>query len=367
MRIGILTQALHGNYGGILQNYALQQVLKQMGHTPVTIDRHRPTNDNVVKNIAKRLLQIAHGKYESSLLTHSQKQYLYSRPIEFVTAHIDRLGPLTTQSAFDNVVSDASFDAFIVGSDQCWRPCYSPNIADYFLDFADRRQVKRIAYAVSFGVDSWEYTPQQTQTVKKAAANLDAVSVREKSGIKLCQEFLDINAEWVLDPTMLLGVDGFTPYVKKEDTATPFITQYLLEDSPEADAVVSRVKSLTGINECRDNNRTKTFNRFTLLKHYSAISVEEWISNIANARFLVTDSFHGAVFAIMFNIPFIVKLNGTRGNTRIESLLSDFGLEQCICRDTARFALPTIDYQAVNRHLADRLIESQTFLINALS
>lgn len=367
MRIGILTQALNGNYGGVLQNYALQQVLKQMGHNPVTIDRHISRPESIIRNFAKIILRNIHGNFDSSMLTKGEKQSICARQFEFIEQNIDRIGPVISQTDFDRIVGDASFDAFIVGSDQCWRPCYSANIANYFLDFAVKRSVKRIVYAASFGVDKWEFSEAQTNDVINSAKAFDAVSVREDSGKDLCAKYLGINAEWVLDPTMLLGVEHFRMFVDISETQTPFITEYLLEDSPERTALIEKVKHLSGINQCENNNKSKLFKRFTPISKYNNIAIEEWISNIANAELVVTDSFHGAVFSILFNKPFIVRLNKIRGNTRIESLLKDFGLENCICSDVESLNIPIIDWKGVKEHLAKRRAQSFNFLKNSLS
>lgn len=366
MRIGILTQALNGNYGGILQNYALQQVLKQMGHNPITIDRHISRTESRFRNIVKKILRNLHRQFDASLLTVVEKRNLCIRQLDFVDHNINRIGPITTQEDFNIVVSDSAFDAFIVGSDQCWRPCYSSNISNYYLDFIENQNIKRIVYAASFGVDKWEYSDLQTAIVKKAAMKLDAVSVREISGVRLCSEYLGVKAEWVLDPTMLLGVKGFNQFIKSNGYSKPFITEYFLEDNSEARKLINTAKQETGINNCINNNTSKSFKRFTPISRYINISIEDWLSNIANAAVVLTDSFHGVVFSILFNIPFVVRLNETRGNTRIESLLKDFGLEKCIYRDGEAFEIPIIDWAKINSHLERRREQSQAFLDKAL-
>lgn len=365
MRIGILTQALHGNYGGLLQNYALQKVLENMGHSVITIDRHKFIPENVIKKIGKRLFQILKPQYGAEMLTHSQRIKLSDNQLNFKSTYINATSPLYTQESFDKIVQNSDFEAFIVGSDQCWRPCYSVNITNYFLDFSKDKDVKRVAYAASFGVDTWEYSQEQTNLVIESAKNMDAISVREESGKTLCQSYLNLPAEWVLDPTMLLGVDGFRQFVKQEFESSPFITDYLLEPSDKTDSLVEHIKLKYGVNHCRHNNGKKTYGRFTSLSKHKNISVEDWISNIANAQFVITDSFHGAVFSILFNIPFVVVLNGIRGNARIESLLKDFNLEYCIYHGDD-YNIPSIDWNQVNDHLKRRQMESRSFLLNAL-
>jgi len=364
MRIGILTQALHGNYGGILQNYALQQVLMNMGHTPCTIDRHFYRPDSRLKNTVKWFARLIKSKYESGLLTSKQRNKLVEEQMRFISDNIVRIGPIYSQTDFNKTVLSGNYDAFIVGSDQCWRPRYSTNILNYFLDFCADSHVKKIAYAASFGADKWEYPPELTQSVADLAQKFNAISVREKSALGLCNTKLQINASWVLDPTMLLGIDGFQKFINRTDSTG--VTTYLLEDSIESKELIKQVKDLTGESLVTNNLANPIFHRFESLKSHINLSVEDWLSNIANAKFVVTDSFHGAVFSILFNVPFIVVLNGIRGNTRLESLLSDFGLNECLCKDKNAFRMPKIDWNKVNNHLTIRRRESFDFLIRAL-
>ena len=94
----------------------------------------------------------------------------------------------------------------VVGSDQVWRPVYfgENRIEDAYLNFAKNLTLKRIAYAPSFGVDVWEYSAEQTAKCKALLQKFNMVSVREKSGLQLCHKYLNCEAQWVLDPTMLL-------------------------------------------------------------------------------------------------------------------------------------------------------------------
>ena len=96
------------------------------------------------------------------------------------------------------------FDAFVVGSDQVWRPRYNAYIPNLFLDFTEGMSVKRIAYAASFGTDQWEFSAEQTTISSFLAKKFDIVSVREASGIQLCKQNLGVDAIQVLDPSLLL-------------------------------------------------------------------------------------------------------------------------------------------------------------------
>lgn len=364
MKIGILTQALHGNYGGILQNFALQKALLKMGYEPITIDRHIPRTEGFIKKAAKRILQVVKPRFDSSLLTVKQKADICRLQKSFIDQYIIKTEPIYTQNDFDKYVSNNIMDIYIVGSDQCWRPCYSANILNYYLNFV-KTGAKRIAYAASFGVDKWEYSKTETYEIINYIKRFDAISVREKSGLSLCKEKLGVKANWVLDPTMLLGKEGFMEFIttRKKD----YILSYILEESVDSIRIIENVAKKIEIKNILSNLSPATFHREDSILSHQNISIEQWLSNIYNAAFVITDSFHGAVFCILFNIPFIVKLNEVRGNTRIESLLADFELEDCVCNDVSNIKLPVFNWEKVNNHLSYRQKESWDFLEKALS
>lgn len=365
MKIGILTQALHSNYGGLLQNYALQKVLRNLGHDPITIDRHVHRSANVMKEFAKRVLQLVSSSFDASLLTKRQRLALSHLQQSFIENNIKHSERLESQKEFDRYVLNHPMDAYIVGSDQCWRPCYSANILNYYLDFATS-SVKKISYAASFGVDKWEYSDEQTRVVAEYAKKFDAISVRENSGVELCMKNLGVDALWVLDPTMLLGKDGFMKFVTREDNQG-YLLDYLLEESADARLLVQHIADRINTSDVRSNLSSPVFYRGESLKSHVNISVEQWLSNIYNASFVVTDSFHGAVFSILFNVPFIVKLNSVRGNARLESLLEDFDLKDCICENITNVELPYFDWDKINSHLEQRQQQSMDFLVNSLN
>lgn len=365
MKVAILTQPLHSNYGGLLQNYALQSVLKDMGHEVITIDRHMSRPETVVKKLAKRVLQILRPSFDSSLLTKNQKVILSRLQCQFIEQNINRTNSIFSQEDFNTYVTKYPMDAYIVGSDQCWRPCYSANIYNYYLDFV-KDNSKKIAYAASFGVDTWEYNEDITPIVSKLAKDFDSISVREQSGVALCAERLGVKASWVLDPTMLLGKNGFMKFVSPQNNEG-YVLDYLLEESEEARKLVQRIKDKTKVVEVRSNIASPIFHRGESIKSHQNISVEQWLSNIYNASFVVTDSFHGAVFCILFNVPFVVKLNSVRGNTRLESLLADFDLTDCIYKDVKDITIPNFNWEKINTHLFKRQHESIEFLKKSLA
>ena len=139
-----------------------------------------------------------------------------------------------------NLLNEKDFDAIIVGSDQVWRTCYNPQIENAFLDFAKEwKHVRRIAYAPSFGIDEWEYSEEQTQKCRQLVQKFDAVSVREVSGVKLCREYLGVEAKHVLDPTMLLDKEDYLYLISRAEVVrhSNTLLQYVLDKNEDRVAI----------------------------------------------------------------------------------------------------------------------------------
>ena len=356
MKIGIVTQPLYNNYGGLLQNYALQQVLKRLGHEVKTIDFvGRTSFTRYLLSICKQLL-IAILKRRHPQIRPYVAIPTFRNPImaDFVNNHIDRTR--IVHSYNKKIVSEEHFDAVITGSDQVWRPMYNRYIDDMYLRFVPD-SIKKIAYAASFGVDTWEYNAKQTSRCVKQAKRLDAISVREATGVELCRTHLGVNAEHVFDPTILAGSEAYKPLLKEKTEEQDYLFAYILDITPEKQAYVENMaksKGLKAIIKSADKNAT--------------LSVEDWLSMIANSSMVVTDSFHGTVFSILFHRNFYSIVNAERGGTRFKSLLSPLGLDYRLVDDKQFKELKdtSIDWQYVDAQLERQRTESLNFLINAL-
>ena len=167
MKVGILTQPLTNNYGGLLQAYALQTTLERMGHEVVILNRPMSfvpdvANDAFVpsvirslKNCVKFLMHKPLTKVYHELLPH--QHIVANRLTEiFIVTYHHKSPDFSSTEALAAYCCKQGLGAYVVGSDQCWRPLYSPCLPNYYLDFAKDWNVKRISYAASFGVDYWE-------------------------------------------------------------------------------------------------------------------------------------------------------------------------------------------------------------------
>lgn len=366
MRICILTQPLGANYGGILQAYALQRALKDMGHQVTTL-RFPPEVSWVPAGIRKHILTFRRfvSKYIKGNRTiafcnpDKQTRFAYMELNRFLEEKMQCLpvkAPLTQQDLPD-------FDAYIVGSDQVWRPAYSPCLPNFYLDFLEDAPVRRIAYAASFGVDIWEADEATTARIRPLAQRFDTVSVREASGVALCDKYLGIQAKVMPDPTLLLPASDYLNLCQschKQDE--PYIAAYVLDRGEPESRFLDRMSGKTGL-------PVKYIGLLDWTKSTDAL--ESWLDDIARARYVVTNSFHGTVFSILFEKDFIPIINRARGASRFESLLNTMGLQNRLLEredlEHSSFEFPAIDYGQIQKTLYDIRRKGITFLADSLS
>ncbi len=302
---------LQDNYGGLLQNFALQRVLFSLDCDIFTIDYMKvrasaPLWRYFLSWIKTILLLFVPSKRRKFLrYSHRGRRSWWAN--DFVTKRI-RLIPKCFKYKVNMLIN---CDAVIVGSDQVWRPQYNYRIEDMYLKFAERLPIKRIAYAASFGVAEWEYTPKQTCECSRLAKKFDAISVREESGVRLCKEYLGVDATWVLDPTLLLTKDDYLPICEEIPICTEkYLAVYVLDENKEISATYEKIAASHGLIVKKFHADSK-----------STLSVPEWIAMFRDASYVVTDSFHGTVFSIIFGKEFKCIYNKGRGAARFESLL----------------------------------------------
>ncbi|MCS0350759.1 polysaccharide pyruvyl transferase family protein [Vibrio ordalii] len=333
MKIAIMTQPLGHNYGGILQAWALQQILKKEGHQVVTIDR-QPENRGVIYNgirFSVRVVKKITGKRNIPINFEKHYPYIFGNTKKFVSDNIVTSESLDRTKNLKAHFERGSYDAVIVGSDQTWRPRYSPNIANFFLDFLEGINLKKISYASSFGVDEWEFNKIETKLCANLAKKFDAISVREDSGISLCKRFLGVQAEHVLDPTLLLNKSFYEELIGKDriKVNNEGIFTYFLDKTPGKVKLVERASKETGesVYSCQAKYSLNA-NIKAHIDDYTLPDPREWLSGFANSNYVITDSFHGMVFSIIFNKPFYVVNNKSRGAARFHSLLRKLNIEQ---------------------------------------
>lgn len=357
MRIGILTLPLHTNYGGILQAYALQTVLERKGHKVVVFDTPNeyslPPLWKLPLCFAKRIVMKCLGKSQEIFLERhlNHERHVIAQYIQpFVDNHIHRK---VIRSFKELKATD--YDAIVVGSDQVWRAIYfSPMwfhqpIDNAFLAFAENWNVKRLAYAASFGTNEWEYTDEETLRCKELIGKFNAISLREEGGVELCRKYFNVMVQHVLDPTMLLSVDDYMALFRKCNTSKSHgnLLVYVLDETSELSELVNDIVTEKHLVPFSVNNPYEADENKPLEDRIKP-SVETWLRGFFDAELIVTDSFHACVFSIIFNKQFIVVGNKSRGMSRFESLLKMFGLEDRLVNGCDDFLkLSAINYDLV--------------------
>lgn len=371
MKVAIMTQPLGKNYGGIIQAWALQQVLRNAGHIPVTIDRQYDAKGVAYKTarLGKRVMKKILGQWSVPLNFESHFPELLQHTHAFIDQHISMSELVDSKTKLRKHFQREQYDAVIVGSDQTWRPKYSPNIYNYFLDFLSSKNIKRLAYASSFGVDEWEFTKEQTNRCASLIEKFEAISVREKSGVALCDKYFGVEASHVLDPTLLLTKESYE--VLYRDGGIPErngIYTYILDKDHWKELVVKTAsqvldKPLYSNQPKRNISSLSSSN----LSDYIMPSLEGWLKGFADADFVITDSFHGTVFSIIFNKPFISLINPERGASRFYSIAEELGITSRLLSEfdnkavTELLSLP-IDYTKANGTLNTLRKRSMSFL-----
>ncbi len=376
MRIGIFTLKLNNNYGGLLQAFALQNVLEQMGHSVTVLDApQKYTLPNGKKSVifCKRVVKKILGhNVEIFRERRLNKEYSIVNKyfLRFLNEYINRLEVKKINRLCEN-----DYDAIIVGSDQVWRPkyCRQGKIEHSFLDFAFNWNIKRIAYAASFGTDKWEYSSGQTKRCAALIKKFDSVSVREASGVELCKaNFQRNDVVHVLDPSLLLDIQVYKDIINKHpvEKKAGELSAYILDESSKKREITGFIAEAVGMTVY--NSGVKIRKPTKPVSERICASIEEWLSDFYNAKYVVTDSFHGCVFSILFKKQFIVFGNKVRGLARFSSLLSVLGIEDRIIdestsQDRIKEIISTeIDFDKVEAVLNVKREESKAYLKNAL-
>lgn len=329
MKVAILTLPLGHNYGGILQAYALSTILKESGHDVSILDRrakpipyHRQAKQ-ALRSIREKLRLWTNPPSAPPSCLLSQD---FENLKRFIRMHLPLTEELKSSHTLRRHYRSKQYEFLLIGSDQVWRPRYAPNLLENFGSFLDSTDA-RGSYAASFGVSHWELSSGETQLCRELLKRFGGISVRESSGIDLCKQHFRIDAEHHVDPTLLLTNRKYSQLLTGEYSRfTDAVANYILDETPFTRFISSRVARYLG-------KREESFFPWMapaagdLLRTRVHPHVEDWLMLFRDASFIITDSFHGCVFSIIFNKPFLALGNIRRGLARFKSLLAQLDLE----------------------------------------
>ena len=376
MKIGIVTfWQSQDNYGQILQCWALQQYLKKLGHEPFLIRyslyggfpllswTRKFVRSILLPSKTKRLQVAYYKKNKIRFFEEFKKEHVKQTKNIYTTLRTLRRKPPVA-------------DAYIVGSDQVWNPALLKKKRYYafWLDFGSD-QVKRIAYAASFGTDMCPL--ELREKLSRQLSRFNALSVREKSGIAICAA-AGRQATHVLDPTLLLSMKEYcilsdeNPKVK-----LPYIYVYSINISDREDIRWSELSSFSAekgmsLIVTPSSGYIPGQELFGDVE-YCYATIPQWISFIRHSELVVTTSFHGVVFCILLHKRFVyfpLSNINSKGNSRVLDLLSKLDLSDCIWKtvgDYKRIYDLPINWAKVENSLSYLRKRSYTFLKTALS
>lgn len=345
MKIALLNLPVDNNYGGNLQRYALMKVLQDLGHDVTHIALRYKRNLPWYKkpySYPKRFIL----KYFFHKKIHiNEEAYLNKQDKEKLKTILPFYDKYIKHTRFCYSIRDfvretrGKFDAYVVGSDQVWRKsmCLPIGWRNFLLEFAAEENVKRFAYAISFGIDSTEYDEEEYSEFRELFSYFNHVSVRENTAVDILNA-MGCNTSHVslcLDPTLLLDR---LEWVKLCSDVNPSkltkgkIFCYVLDMTEEIKKLIKQ-KSEELILPVVVAGLSST-----------TLSITDWLSSIYDAEFVITDSYHGIVFSIIFGKQFLYCGNKRRGNSRIESLFEIIGIS---CNNNQ-----DIDWNSVNRNIS---------------
>lgn len=363
------------NYGQVLQGFALQFILKELGYASF-ICRYTLKDDGQADTYWMKIKRILTGQRSLSSFVirfTSKPQFDSGRNFDSFRAQYMTYSDKLYDTYEEFVSNYQPADAYITGSDQVWG-AYGPlnKKRVFLLDFLPTT-IKRISYAASFGRK--EITDQTEKNVfSEALSKYSAVSVREQTGLKICESLSFTKAQWVVDPTFLMSKEKWvaTFNLHKKQHTQKVLMVYLLSNDEANKKYYKMI----------DYFRTKEYEikyvssaRFLDKKANFNPTIEEWLQEIYTADMVLTTSYHGSIFALNFNTPVISLINGNPQagqNARLYSIFNNVGLgHRVISRNDYQkieeLEKEQIDWNGVNKLMAIDRASSMKFLTDAIS
>lgn len=349
MKIGTITFHWGTNYGAVLQAYALQQHLKNK-HYQTEIINYVPLRVKFIQTI----VFIKNFNLSALKKDHEINKFRWS--------HLD-LSERTYYTNASLIRKCHDYDIYICGSDQVWNESFTlsaegkPTLS-YYLNFV-REGKTRISYATSFGTE--ELSTKVVNLIKPELKKFSNISVRENSGKKIVQD-MGLEATLVIDPTLLLERESYERLIENKTIKDDFqLFSYILHDDQ------------TTAHSITDYIFEKYFDKRSDKKYdQEPIGIIEWLFSIKNARFVVTNSFHGLIFSLIFHTPFIiVPVENSGMNDRIVTLLDSVSLSNRIVAEFYEDKIDTLFAENINWNEVDEKIQAMrtdsiNFLENAL-
>ena len=376
-KIGIITILKVNNYGAELQAYATQCILNKLGWSAEIIDYLFYKNPEFKKTkMARPLFPMGNGKWLKEHLfpiLNGMRELRYAksnkvRKERFARFHRENTALSKTFKSMDELYrATFDYDVYMVGSDQVWNPGIYSSLEPYFLTFAPKGK-KRVSYASSFGVSD---IPEVAKPFyRKQLAEFSAISVRENTAVDLVKQLSGRDAQWVLDPTLLLSAAAWRQVCSdRYNDLPPFVLVYELTPCAyiaELAKYIAKEKKLSIVRICKSAAREDENSDFLDVVDAGPA---EFLELFGKAAFIVTNSFHGTAFSINFNKSFYTVIpHRKKNNSRQQSLLGMLDLKERMIWENSEYPdlNEGIDYTHVNMLLDTERDKSIKYLKEAI-
>ena len=369
MKVGIVTFQRENNYGAILQSFALQKVICGLGVECETIDYQRDVVGDVLQWQKNKIMGYLKGKPDKQLYT--DMEFLRMTILEKFFNHlsIKKFDMLRGKMKYSEKVDKKTihrledrYDLIITGSDQVWNPGRVNLDSTYLLDWVKDGD-KKASYAASFGIN--EIPEKYVEKYRQCLNNYRYYSCREAEGVKILEQLVHEEGRVVLDPTMLMTGEGWKRYTRRYNKKEPYVFVYQLGVS---DTLLKCAKILArrkGLKIIALPYPRKGKNVYWMPR----IGPQEWLGLIQGAEYVMTNSFHGAVFSLLFEREVYIEITGQRVRaamkSRIENLVRMLGREDRVIGENG-LTENTMDYDIVRKRIDKYRKESVGYLKSML-
>jgi hypothetical protein len=318
MKTGLLTYHFGHNYGAMLQAYAMQAILRRLGHDPRFI-YYRQDFTFVSKYEREKIRSLkALVKALPFMLLRTKLRDRFDRFEEFLASELALTKRYPTIDALMQDLPDV--EAYVCGSDQIWN--LQNGVMGYFFGKFVPESCRLISYAPSMGNDIMP--DEHREEVRELLKRFDAISVREESGRKLIQELTDKPVAKVIDPVFLVEDEAWHSLERAPNIDVPYIAFYSLESSPRTSRIVKRLaKTLKMPVVVLGKGGSFVFTCRTKIAVESG--PREFLGWIRGAKLVITNSFHATAFSVKFRVPF-VTISHSHRNARMRDFLTDLGI-----------------------------------------
>lgn len=358
MKLGILTFHSAHNYGAVLQAYGLQEYLSRNGHEVYVID-YRPEyisycypRDGRAFWMSRNPLTCAKGLY--NYYRHKRIRYARWDNFEaFIKRHL-HLYPYYQGMDFHE------FDAVLIGSDQVWSSVHTGGRFDPVF-FGEGFHCKVISYAPS--CTNLSLTESDTNFLRKHLDAMTAISVREEKMKDVLQPLTGKNISVVVDPSLLAGRSCFEPIAAPAGPRRPYIVIYEIGYHPEVYRMAKAMAWRIGADIIELTNGMRFCHRSSM---HEEATPEDFLGYIKNAACVLTTSFHGTAFSLLFHTPFYTVLQHSDADTRMVALLRAMGMENRLVEMNDVPEMEPFDIKYVDDRLNKLVTGSEVFVQNAL-